>query len=131
MRAARAYQRVDQNTSVMAADPVGLILLLHDKLGQRINEALRSIESGDIAGRGEAVGKAIDLIEKGLLASLDMERGGEVALQCKRQYRTWIALILKASIESDSDVLALVAAQVREIAESWKQAKAVVVGSGT
>lgn len=125
MRAARAYQRIDQNTAVLAGDPIDLVLLLYDKLIQRINEALRAIELADVAARGEAIGKAIDLIEKGLVASLDMAQGGEVARQCKRQYATWLALLLKASAESDPRLLSLVASQVREIADSWKQVKAM------
>ena len=125
MRAARAYQRVDQNTAVLAGDPIDLVLLLYDKLIQRINEALRAIELADVAARGEAIGKAIDLIEKGLVASLDMAQGGEVARQFKRQYATWMALLLKASAESDPRLLSLVASQVREIADSWKQVKAM------
>ena len=64
MRAARAYQRVDQNTAVLAGDPIDLVLLLYDKLIQRINEALRAIELADVAARGEAIGKAIDLRER-------------------------------------------------------------------
>ncbi|NBO81529.1 MAG: hypothetical protein EBU75_01550 [Betaproteobacteria bacterium] len=46
MRAARAYQNVGQHTAVMSGDPIDLVILLYDKLLQRLREVKASIDRG-------------------------------------------------------------------------------------
>jgi len=77
MRAASAYKRVSDSTSVMAADPIGLIVLLYEKLLQRLREAALAIDSGDFSARGRATSSAIEIISSGLIGALDLERGSK------------------------------------------------------
>lgn len=123
MRAARAYQSIDQHTSVIGADPLELVLLLYDKLLQRLAEAEMLLQAGDIAGKGQALGKAIELIEKGLIGALDHNQGGELAVQLKTQYALWMALLLRSNINSDMALLQQVQQQVKEVLAVWREVR--------
>jgi len=124
MRAARAYQAVGQQTAVMAAGTVDLVLLLYDKLLDRIREARQAIEAEDIPGRGRFTGLAIEIIEKGLIGSLDDRRGGELARRLRQQYEIWMFQLLKANLEASAALLDSVEGQVRTVRSAWQDLKA-------
>lgn len=123
MRAARAYQAVGQQTAVMAAGTVDLVLLLYDKLLDRIREARQAIEAEDIPGRGRFTGLAIEIIEKGLIGSLDDRRGGELARRLRQQYEIWMFQLLKANLEASAALLDSVEGQVRTVRSAWQDLK--------
>ena len=124
MRAARAYQSVGQHTAVIAGEPVDLVILLYEKLLQRLREVRVSIEKGDIGGRGEACGKGIELIEKGLIGCLDMRQGGSIAAQLKVQYDRWMAMILRCNVSADMVLLESIEFEVKEILSAWQELRA-------
>ncbi|NDD12260.1 MAG: flagellar export chaperone FliS [Betaproteobacteria bacterium] len=124
MRAARAYQSVGQHTAVIAGEPVDLVILLYEKLLQRLREVRVSIEKGDIGGRGEACGKGIELIEKGLIGCLDMRQGGSIAAQLKVQYDRWMAMILRCNVSADIVLLESIEFEVKEILSAWQELRA-------
>ena len=75
----KAYQQVSLETSVNQASPHQLIVLLFDGALNAIKLAKLYIEKGNIAGKGTAISKAINIIDNGLKSCLDMEKGGEIA----------------------------------------------------
>jgi flagellar protein FliS len=124
MRAARAYQSVGQHTAVMAGDPIDLVIMLYEKLLQRLREVRQSLERGDIGGRGEACGKAIELVEKGLIGCLDMSQGGAIAVQLKAQYARWMTMILRCNMAADPALLGVLENEVKDILSAWQELKA-------
>ena len=121
MRAARAYQNVNQQTAVISADTVQLVVLLYEKLLDRIREARDAQVARNIARRGQATSLAIELIEKGLVASLDMARGGEIAVKLREQYGMWILLILQFNLHGKLEQIDSVEHQVRTILSAWRE----------
>ncbi len=79
------YKQVNSQTGVVDADPHRLIQLLLDGALDRIAQARGALESGDPAAMGEALGKAVGILS-GLQASLDLDRGGEIAANLDRLY---------------------------------------------
>lgn len=128
MRAATAYKRVGDNTSVMAADPVGLIVLLYEKLLQRIKEASAAIEAGDLPGRGKSTSAAIEIISSGLIGALDMERGGDVATRLKEQYQLWLQMLLQINLQGDPQMLRVLERNVAEVLSAWRELKVKKAG---
>jgi len=123
MRAARAYQAVSQHTAVMGANTLELVLLLYEKLLERIRQARECLESSDIAGRGRATGLAIEIIEKGMIGSLDMQQGGDLAVRLREQYEFWMIQLLKFNLEADLKALEAVEAQIRTVRSGWEELK--------
>ena len=74
-----SYAQVSTDIAVETADPHRLILMLFEGARAAIWIARAHMERNEIAEKGSAISKAIDIINNGLLASLDMEKGGELA----------------------------------------------------
>ena len=74
-----AYQKVEVDLAIEVADPHRLVLLLFAGAQAAIGKARAAMEQQQIAAKGEAVSKAIDIIANGLRVSLDLEKGGEIA----------------------------------------------------
>jgi len=125
MRAATAYKRVGDNTSVMVADPLGLVILLYEKLLLRIKEVDVAIGAGDIQGRGKSTSAAIEIISNGLIGALDLDRGGDVAVRLKEQYQIWLQMLLQINMNGDARLLGSLASGVAEVLSAWKEVKAL------
>jgi len=123
MRAARAYGNLGRQTSVMVSDPVGLVMLLYEKLIERINEAKSGFAARDVEARSAAISKAIELIELGLISSLDESKGGEVAKRLRIHYQIWLATLLQANMEASAALLDQVEREVRTIKSAWEELK--------
>ena len=76
---ANAYARVGVETGVMGASPHRLIVMLYQGARQAIAQARMHVQQGNVPARGEAIGKAIQIVESGLQLSLNLEVGGEIA----------------------------------------------------
>src|SRR5699024_4328873 len=78
-RSVQSYADVGLETQVFSASPEQLITLLFQGALAAIMKARIYMKNQDIAGRGMAISKAIDIVDSGLKASLDTESGGELA----------------------------------------------------
>jgi len=121
MRAARAYRSVDQSTAVIAGSPVDLTILLYEKLIERLITVRVAAEQGNVGARGEAIGLAIELIEKGLVGALDMDQGEDVAKQLRIQYDIWIRSLLRVTMSGDLQLINSLEEQFRSVLEAWKE----------
>ena len=85
-----SYRNVRAYGNLADASPYQVIQLMLDALLSRIAEATGHIERGEVAAKGEKIGKALGIIE-GLLLGLDKERGGDIALNLERLYDYCVA----------------------------------------
>jgi flagellar protein FliS len=120
-RAASAYRRVAAETSVQSADPHQLVGLLFDALLQSIANARGAIARHDIAAKGEALGKAVRIIEEGLKAGLNLREGGEIAANLHQLYGYSVLRLTQANLRNDASALEEVVGLIEPLAESWKQ----------
>ncbi|MBH0312144.1 flagellar export chaperone FliS, partial [Alcaligenes faecalis] len=75
----RAYAQVGLETEVLSASPEHLITLLFNGARTAMLQARLHMEQGNIAGRGQSLSKAIDIVDSGLKMAVDTEKGGELA----------------------------------------------------
>lgn len=113
------YRQVDVASRAGGASPHQLISLLFEDLLRNLRLAALATEKRDHAIKSAKLTKALALLFA-LEASLDFDRGGEVAATLSRFYRGARETILRASIDLDADRLREVTASVAEIAESWQ-----------
>jgi len=119
-RAASVYKRVAAETSVQGANPHQLVELLFDALLQSLAAARGAMARGDIVGKGQAIGKAVRIIEEGLKAGLNAREGGELATNLQALYDYSIRRITQANLRNDASILEEVALLIDPIAQSWK-----------
>ncbi|MCW2474365.1 MULTISPECIES: flagellar export chaperone FliS [unclassified Symbiopectobacterium] len=117
----QAYANVGLESSVMSASPHQLITLLFDGAHSALARAKILMNQGDIAGKGNALSKAIDIINNGLKAGLDMEKGGELAENLSALYDYMTQRLTIANLHNDVQVIDEVNTLLANIADAWRQ----------
>ncbi|MBK1885466.1 flagellar export chaperone FliS [Marinobacter sp. DY40_1A1] len=118
MKGLKAYQQVNTQTSITDADPHKLIQLLYNGALERINMAKARMQAKDYAGKGQLIGKAIEIIG-GLKSFLDFEKGGDLAARLEGLYDYMERTLLEASAKNDMAKLDEVADLLRSIKDGW------------
>lgn len=120
-RSATAYQRVGLETTLDAADPHKLVDLLFDGLLQAVAQARGAMARGDIAAKGQQIGKAVRIIDEGLKPALNLEKGGELAANLRNLYDFCVLRLTQGNLRNDDAALADVLRVLEPLAQGWKQ----------
>ncbi|UIF91464.1 flagellar export chaperone FliS [Cupriavidus sp. UYPR2.512] len=118
---ANAYAQVGVQTGAMSASPQKLITMLYDGARSAIAKAKFNLEAGDVPARGNAISKAIDIIDNGLRAVLDHEAGGEISANLESLYEYMVRRLMLANLRSDAALLAEVDTLLESLASAWAQ----------
>ncbi|WP_176300590.1 flagellar export chaperone FliS [Burkholderia vietnamiensis] len=116
---ASAYARVGVETGVMGASPHRLIAMLYQGARQAIALGRMHLQQGNVAARGEAIGKAISIIESGLQASLNRDVGGEIAARLDALYTYMGRRLLQANAQGSDAMLVEVDGLLATLEEAW------------
>lgn len=119
-RGASAYARVGVESGVMSASPHQLIVMLFDGALASIRAARIHLEAGNVAEKGKAISRALDIVNNGLLAALDAERGGEVAERLASLYDYIARLLLAANRHNDEQSLTQAETLLDDVASAWR-----------
>ncbi len=119
--AIKAYAAVGTQTAVMDASPHKLITMLYDGARAAIAKSKFHLELGEIAARGNAISKAIDIIDNGLRAVLDHEQGGEISANLESLYEYMVRRLMLANLRSDVTLLNEVDALLENLSSAWAQ----------
>jgi len=117
---ARAYAGVAVETSVAAARPIDLVVMLYEGACEGIIKAVAHMQDGNIAAKGEAITKVIRIIDEGLKASLD-PRGGEITDNLRNLYDYMTRRLLLASLQNDTAPLEEVRALMVDLKGAWDE----------
>ena len=120
-RGASAYAKVGVESAVMSASPHQLIVMLFDGAQASIRTARIHLEDGNVAEKGKAISKALDIVNNGLMAALDAERGGEIAERLASLYDYVARLLLSANRHNDAESLNQAEALLNDIASAWRE----------
>jgi flagellar secretion chaperone FliS len=116
--AVRAYANVGLETGVNSAHPHRLITMLFDGALLALARARQSMMARDIAARGNAISKAIQIIDEGLKASL-VDSGGNLASNLHALYDYMGRRLLFASLKNDLGAVNEVSRLLTEIKDAW------------
>lgn len=119
-RAASAYRTLSIQGHTDGASPHQLVDMLFDALLVAVGGARVAIGRGDVPVKGAQIGRAVRILEEGLKAGLNAERGGELAAHLRRLYDYCVARLTHANLHNDDAALAEVAALIEPVAQGWK-----------
>ncbi|SEL74956.1 flagellar export chaperone FliS [Halomonas daqiaonensis] len=119
-RGASAYAKVGVESGVMSASPHQLIVMLFDGALAAIRTARIHLQDGNSAEKGKTISKALDIVNNGLLAALDGERGGEIAERLASLYEYVTRLLLAANLHNDVESLDQAETLLNDIASAWR-----------
>lgn len=128
-RALNAYQQVNREAAVEAATPHRLIQMLMLGCLQRIAEARGALQRSDVSARGEAIGKAINIVA-GLQASLNKEVKAGLPQQLDALYDYMQRRLVEANMKGSEAMLDEVAQLMRTVKEGWDGIEQQVAGAG-
>lgn len=113
-----AYKKVSNQSSAEFASPHRLIQMLLEGALEKMAVAKGLMERGDIQGKGENISWAIRIIG-GLQASLDAEKGGEVAETLGSLYTFVVEHLTMANAENDPTKIDECIDIIRNVKEGW------------
>ncbi len=117
--AVKAYSRVGTETGVIAANPHRLILMLFEGAILALAEAGLHMQRKETAAKGEAISKAIMIINDGLRASLDLKVGGPLAQNLHALYEYMGNRLLVANLNNETAALDEIRHLLLELKEAW------------
>ena len=126
MRSVNTYKTVGLETSVTGANPHQLVSLLFDALQQSLASAKAAILSGDIATKGRSISRAVRILEEGLKASLDTDRGGDLAVNLRTLYDYCILRTTEANLRNDATMIDEVIRLIHPVSDGWNQIRGQV-----
>jgi len=112
------YQQIGVQSKVNSSSPHSLVAMLLDGLLEKLARAQGALERGDVNNKGAAISSGIRIID-GLRASLDFQRGGDIAANLGSMYDYMERRLVEANVKSDSAIVAEVVSLVNEIKDGW------------
>ncbi len=116
----KAYSNVGLESSLSAADPLKLILMLHQGALLAIATARNQMLQDETAAKGASISKAIMIIGDGLKLSLNMDAGGEIAQNLSNLYDYMNLRLLQANLNNDPALLDEVSKLLTELQGAWE-----------
>ena len=113
-----AYTQTKTHSGIESASPARLITMLLDGALERIAQAQGHMERGEIAEKGEVIGKVIDIVAS-LDSYLDHDKGADVSATLESLYDYMVRQLYQANLRSDVSVLQEVASLLTEVRAGW------------
>ena len=105
---------------VRGASPVLQVAMLYERAIGSLQEAAAAVEAGDVNKRWTANKRAIDIVTA-LLASLDGERGGEIAQNLDQLYTYLLRRLPLVDVRNDAAPAREAIDLLKPLCESWQQ----------
>ena len=114
------YQNAYKKASVNTLDQNKLIIMLYDGAIKNANFAVQYMESGEIEKVHDSLIKTKNIVTE-LLATLNMEQGGEIAKNLKSLYSYMFSQLIEANMEKKSEPVLTVIDLLKELRGAWLQ----------
>lgn len=116
---AGAYAKIGIETGVVAANPHKLISMLFDGAIMAVAMANKYVQEGNIAKKGDAINKAMMIIDNGLRSSLRLDAGGDIAQNLDALYDYMSRRLFTAHTKNDSTILDEVHGLLSDLKNAW------------
>ena len=114
------YRNIENQSRVEGASPHKLIAILFEELLRSVDATQLAVERSDLARQADRQARALSILQA-LDASLDMERGGEVAANLAKIYRHARKLIAGGTRDKKPELVARARDMLGDIAGAWQQ----------
>ncbi len=115
--AQNAYAKTMINSST---SPLDLVIMLYDAAIESLNRTVLCIEKRDLVAKNKCISKVIAIVEE-LLSSLDIERGGQVAMNLQSIYVYILKEITIANAQNDIQRIMHIEFILKELRSAWRQ----------
>jgi len=113
------YRQIGVQTGVSSATPHQLVVMLLDGALEAIHRARGAIRSQDVETKGKAIRKAVAIVDEGLKSCLNLEAGGELALNLSNLYAYVTTRLTQANLKSDEAALEECVRLLQPLRDAW------------
>ncbi|HEY3441821.1 MAG TPA: flagellar export chaperone FliS [Paludibaculum sp.] len=103
---------------ILSAEPLELVVILYSGLRDSIGDARRQLAARDMQGRAASISKAVAIVGE-LASTLDLNRGGELAIGLNRLYSFLVMQLLDGNYRQEDRPLAEAEGVVIALLEAW------------
>jgi flagellar protein FliS len=114
-------------TQVQSRTPLELVVMLYDGAIRFTTEARAAIVVRDVARRGNAVSRAMAILSE-LQSTLDLEKGGEIAVNLDKLYTFVRDRLVDASVKQDVRPLDEALKVLTTLREGWSGISSSAIG---
>ena len=118
---AKAYSKLGLETDVISGEPHRLILMLFDGALLSIQKGRSHLAARRIAEKCQAITTAIEIVDMGLLASIDPRHDPEFAARLTSLYRYVAMRLLQGNVRNDVQALDEAARILGDLRAAWLQ----------
>ncbi len=115
------YQQVGVETRLASASPHQLVAMLFDGFMEAVAQARGALKNGNALVKGQAIGRAVRIIEEGLRAGLDLDAGGALARDLHDLYHYLVMRLTLANLRNDDSLLTECQRLMKPLQEAWAQ----------
>lgn len=113
------YHQVDVESRVDAASPHRLVAMLFDGFMEAVAQARGAMREKRHDLKGQAIGRAVRIVEEGLRAGLDLRAGGSLARDLDDLYRYLAMRLTLANVRHDEAALDECQRLVQPLQAAW------------
>jgi flagellar protein FliS len=118
---AKAYAQVGLESGINSSSPHGLILMLYDGALDAIKKSKIHLEMNNIEMKTKSVDKALRIIKDGLITSLDINAGGEIALQLLSLYEFISNELILANVQNNPERMNTCIDLLEDLRTGWHE----------
>jgi len=114
------YQNAYKKASVNTLDQTKLIIMLYDGAIKNASFAVEHIKSGQIEKVHDCLIKTKNIVTE-LMATLNMDRGGDIAKNLQSLYSYMFSQLIEANMNKKTEPVVIVIDLLKELRAAWTQ----------
>ena len=112
------YQTAYKRAAVNTLDQNKLIIMLYDAAIKNISQGIEKIKAGDIEKTHMHLVKGKTIISE-LMASLNLEKGGDIAKNLQSLYNFMFGQLIDANVKKDPEPALTVVDLLKQLRSAW------------
>lgn len=113
------YKQVGIQTRLSGASPHQMVAMLFDGYMEALAQARGAMRAGQREAKGQALGRAVRIVEEGLRAGLNLQAGGTLARDLHELYGYLALRLTQTNIRDDEAALDECQRLVQPLREAW------------
>ena len=118
-RFAATYRQVGVETNVSGANAHRLVALLFEGCADALAQARSAMQAGRTEAKGQAIGRALRIVNEGLKAGLNLADGGRLAADLDSLYGYICVRLSEANLRNDQAALQECQDLMQPIHHAW------------
>ena len=114
------YQNAYKKASVNTLDQTKLIIMLYDGAIKNASFAVEHMKSGQIEKAHDCLIKTKNIVTE-LMATLNMDRGGDIAKNLQSLYSYMFSQLIEANMNKKTEPVVVVIDLLKELRAAWTQ----------